>query len=98
MFYAKCKRHTGGWCGPGQGLTPSVVCQLTSLARSADGPPDRARSCFRIGPRVPALPISHFPGKRVSRSTPPMHPGRIRIAFSNAPPFSSSPLYSQILT
>ena len=29
LFYYIDKRHTGGWCGPGQRTTPSVVCQPT---------------------------------------------------------------------
>ena len=40
MFYAARKRHTGGWCGPGQRSTTSVVSPAYgSLVRSADGSP-----------------------------------------------------------
>ena len=40
LFYAVDKRHTGGWCGPGQRITTSVVSPAYgSLARSADGSP-----------------------------------------------------------
>jgi hypothetical protein len=40
MFYSIGKRHTGGWCGPGQRTSPSVMCQsIPQLARSADGFP-----------------------------------------------------------
>ncbi len=81
MFYSSVKRHTGGWCGPGQRIAPSVVCQpATSLAGSADRLP-------AVLAPAPAL-VDQGPGARrvVSHQQP---------AVSNNPsvPSSSSSVF-----
>jgi hypothetical protein len=95
MFYSIDKRHTGGWCGPGQRLTPSVVCQPTQR-----WPGQRTVSQIVLAPapasvdQGPGVPISHFQPGRASRSTPPTQPQRASFHFSIRAPFSSYSLHS----
>jgi hypothetical protein len=55
MFYTIDKRHTGGWCGPGQRLSASVMCQSISTGQVSDLP-------TRQIPLLPPAPADQGPG------------------------------------
>ena len=98
MFYSECKRHTGGWCGPGQRLTPSAVCQPTAAGQVSGRLPAvlaPAPASVDQGPGASLLPIAYclLPRKRVSRSTPPTQPKRNTFHCSIRAPFSSYPVH-----
>jgi hypothetical protein len=108
-FYYASKRHTGGWCGPGQRLTPSAVlpahhpldrmrttpssCSLLTNARPDQGPDASPTHSCFLPGRV-------FRGRPHRRNPPVIHSkNRTRPRSPATPcilpsPGSKSPLLS----
>ena len=80
MIYNCGKRHTGGWCGPGQRLTPSARCQPLPRwtgqrpALQADPAPDTCPGRPGSRRQTSLIPTSELLVRRVSRSIPPAQP------------------------